>query len=120
MGDDGVKRTFDTGATRDTGDGKLAYDRFLSPFVIRRYAEYMEKHRVQSDGTLREPDNWKKGIPLPVYRASLTRHVQEVNEFTNPDDGFEVFGVTDYDDLEEALCATIFNAMGMLYEIIQH
>jgi len=34
-------RTFDTGATRDTEDGKLDYEGFLSGRVLKRYAEYM-------------------------------------------------------------------------------
>ncbi len=61
--DDGPKRTFETGATRDTGDDKLKFDGFLSASVIKRYAEYMHKNRIQSDGSLRDPDNWQKGIP---------------------------------------------------------
>lgn len=115
--DNGTLRAFETGATRDTGQGKLAYDRFNSPRVERRYAEYLEKHRTQSDGTLREPDNWKKGIPVEVYRSSLTRHTAEVNEQTNPDNGFAIFNVMDREALEDTLCAIIFNAKGLLFEI---
>lgn len=115
--DNGEIRAFDTGATRDTAQGKLAYDRFLSPRVIRRYCEYMESHRKQSDGGLRDPDNWKKGIPEPVYRGSLVRHVREIEEFTNPDNGLAPFVVEDQAKLEETLCAVIFNAMGLLFEI---
>ena len=53
-------RTFDTGATRDSDNDKLDYEGFLSPLVLRRYAEYLHKHRKQSDGKIRTSDNWQK------------------------------------------------------------
>jgi len=40
MEDDGMKRTFDTGATRDTSQDKLDFEGFLSPLVIKRFGEY--------------------------------------------------------------------------------
>jgi len=40
----GKIRKFDTGATRDTNEGKYDYEGILSPTVIKRYAEYMNKH----------------------------------------------------------------------------
>ena len=100
-------RRFYSGATRDTADDKLDYARFLSPWVIRRYCEYLQKHRVQSDGNMREPDNWKKGIPVDVYLSSLMRHVHTVWEAHQTDPSR---------DIQEELCAVIFNAMGWLYE----
>lgn len=118
-------RTTETGATRDKEDGKLAYGRFLSPRVIRRYCEYLQVHRKQADGKLRDPDNWKKGMPVEWYRESLLRHVHEVWELTAQDgseqsawerEGNEPGFVT-AEVLEDALCATIFNAMGMLFEV---
>jgi len=69
-----VIRRFDTGATRDTDEGKLDFEGFLSPLVLERYAQYMNKHRKQSDGKLRDSDNWQKGIPLKAYIKSLWRH----------------------------------------------
>ena len=95
-------RNFDSGATRDTVSGKLSYVKALSPIVLRRYVEYLGKHRVQADGKLRDWDNWKQGIPKDVYLDSLGRHFVDVwlNE----------------GDIEESLCAVIFNAMGMLFE----
>jgi hypothetical protein len=72
--DDNVIRKFDTGATRDTANNKLDFEGFLSPTVLDLFAEYMNKNRVQSDGSLRDSDNWQKGIPLPVYMKSAWRH----------------------------------------------
>jgi len=70
-------REFETGATRDTDQGKIHYKGFLSPLALKVFGEYMESHRVQADGSIRDPDNWKKGIPLDAYEDSLIRHVME-------------------------------------------
>ena len=104
----GKIRSFSTGATRDTDENKLDFEGFLSPFVLRRYAEYLNKHRTQADGKLRDSDNWQKGIPLKVYMKSGFRHF---------------FGwwanhrhVVVKENIEESLCALLFNAMGYLHE----
>jgi len=99
-------RNFNSGATRDTVDNKLSYVKALSPIVLRRYVEYLGRHRVQADGKLRDWDNWKQGIPKDVYLDSLGRHFIEV--WLN--------GKTETEDIQESLCAVIFNAMGMLFE----
>lgn len=103
-------RQFETGATRDTDAGKLDYEGFLSPLVLKRYAEYMHKNRVQADGTLRDSDNWQKGIPIAQYMKSMWRHMMDVWSIHR--------GVKEA-DIEEALCAVMFNAMGMLFEVIK-
>lgn len=106
-------REFITGATRDSDDSKLDFEGFLSPIVLRRFAEYMHKHRFQADGNVRDSDNWQNGIPLEVYMKSLMRHVMDLwlrNRGERP--------LTD-DDLEEALCAIMFNTMGYLYETLR-
>src|SRR3990167_8425089 len=40
-----TKRTFDTGATRDTDQGKLDYSRFFSAASFRRYADWLDRER---------------------------------------------------------------------------
>ena len=104
----GTARTFDTGATRDTDDGKLDYEGFLSPLVIKRFAEYMHECRRQSDGKLRASDNWQKGIPQDVYMKSIWRHFMDVwlSHRDRPH----------HQDTEAELCALLFNVMGMLHE----
>jgi hypothetical protein len=107
-------RIFESGASRDVNEDKLHYARFFSPDVLRRRAEYMHKHRILSDGTLRDPDNWKKGIPIEAYIDSLIRHVIELWLYYYGETDGEVF-----DDLEaklETLCAICFNAEGMMFE----
>jgi hypothetical protein len=110
-------RQFTTGATRDTEQGKPDYEGFLSPLVIARFGQYMHKHRVQSDGSLRDSDNWQKGIPRTAYMKSGWRHFfdwwfihrAQLNSGVIPD----------YTNMEDALCALIFNASGYLHEIIK-
>lgn len=101
-------RQFSTGATRDTNAGKYDYEGFLSPLVIERFGEYMNKHRKQSDGNLRDSDNWKKGIPQEAYIKSAFRHFMDWWLIHRGNEGRE--------DLEEALCALLFNVQGYLYE----
>lgn len=109
-------RKFDTGATRDTVEGKLSYVRVLSPITLRRYVEYMNFHAKQSDGIMREPDNWKNGFPIETYLDSLGRHFVAVwllqQGFTETDNHGSV-------TLEDSLCGIIFNAMGWLHEILK-
>jgi len=101
-------RQFKSGATRDSADGKFDYEGFLSPLVIARFGEYMHKHRLQSDGNLRDSDNWQKGIPKEAYIKSAWRHFM--------DWWGECRGYASKDGLEEALCALLFNIQGYLHE----
>jgi len=105
-------RKFETGATRDTDKDKLDYEGFLSPLVLERYARYMHQHRKQSDGNLRDSDNWQKGIPKEAYMKSAWRHFMDL--------WFEHRGFNSRDGIEEALCAIIFNCMGYLFEILKN
>lgn len=101
-------RTFETGATRDTDDGKLDYEGFFSPLVLRRRAEYMHRHRVQADGELRASDNWQKGIPLDAYMKSAFRHFVEWWAAHRA-------GA----DPSEAIAALMFNCEGYLHETLK-
>lgn len=105
-------RLFETGATRDTDAGKPDYEGFLSPAVLVRYGEYMTEHRKQKDGSLRDSDNWQRGIARSSYVKSLLRHVFDVWLLQR--------GITrgaSTSSVQEALCAVMFNAMGLLHEI---
>jgi hypothetical protein len=101
-----VVRTFNTGANRDIDNGKLDYEGFLSPTVLRRFAEYMHKNRFLKDGSMRDSDNWQRGMPLSVYMKSMMRHFMacwldhRLGGYAN----------------EEELVALMFNVMGYLHQ----
>jgi hypothetical protein len=113
-------RVFDTGATRDTDEGKLDFEGFLSPLVIERYAEHMHVARKMPDGTMRDSDNWQRGIPLTVYMKSMWRHFFAVWKLHRGLKVTEVVrGETIVKDIETELCALRFNVDGMLHEILK-
>jgi hypothetical protein len=104
-------RVFETGATRDLDDSKYDYEGFLSPLVLERFGAYMHRNRFQKDGSVRDSDNWQKGIPFKAYMKSLLRHVFEVWRIHR--------GWDPVDGLEDALCAIQFNAQGYLHETLK-
>lgn len=109
-------RTFETGATRDTLEGKLSYVKALSPLVLRRYVMYLDRHRQQPDGGMRDFDNWKKGIEKEVYLDGMGRHFISAWLLCHGFPAFDNHGIV---TLEDALCAIVFNSMGMLHEILK-
>lgn len=88
----------------------------ISALVLEEYAGYLNKHRVMTDGTLRESDNWKKGIPDSVYAKSLYRHLLAA---LKDHQGLQVADNHGKVTLEDSLCGIIFNAMGWLHEILK-
>ena len=104
-------RYFDTGAYRDKEEGKLDYEGFFSPIVLQVFAEYMQKHRKQSDGEIRDSDNWQKGIPKEAYMKSMLRHQMDV--------WLEHRGYKSRDGMKDALCGLMFNSMGYLFELLK-
>jgi hypothetical protein len=106
-------RQFDSGATRDSDDTKPDYEGYLSPLVLKRYGEYMTRHRVQADGGLRASDNWQRGMPLAAYMKSLWRHFMDLWTLHRAGSPLTPKGE---EDLQEAACAIMFNTMGYLHE----
>lgn len=113
-------RVFATGATRDGDTGKLDYEGFISPLVDRRFAQYMHMCRTRNvppGQTIRDSDNWQRGIPLDQYAKSLVRHVAE---FRLLFDGYEVNDEKGQPmNLEDVLCAIRFNVDGYLFETLK-
>lgn len=109
-------RKFETGATRDTIQGKLDYVRALSPIVLQRYVQYLDAHRLQPDGNMRDFDNWKKGIPIDAYFSGLGRHFMAVWLLAQ---GFPAEDNHGPVTLEDSLSAIIFNASGWLHELLK-
>ena len=107
----GKMRKFDSGATRNDDENRIDPEGFFSVLVVKRYCEYMHKHRKQADGKLRDSDNWMKGIPKKAYMKSAWRHFldwwSEHREFASRE------------GLEVALCALMFNVMGYLHEVLR-
>lgn len=105
-------RKFETGATRDSDENKPDYEGFFSPYVLIRRAEYMHQHRLQADGKLRDSDNWQKGMPPEQYIKSAFRHFMDWWTLHRED----VEGTDD--EIEEAICALMFNCEGYLHEML--
>ena len=113
MSDDGTVRTFGSGATRDTEEGKYDYDGFLSPVAMEAFGAYMHKHREQSNGALRDSDNWQKGMGLAVFMKSGWRHFFAWwKAHRSP-------GANHREVVVEALCALMFNIQGYLHEFLK-
>jgi hypothetical protein len=106
-------RQFGTGATRDSDSEKPDYEGFMSPLVQLRFGEYMHQHRKQSDGKMRDSDNWQKGIPKEQYIKSHQRHALDWWLIHR---GFSAFA---RDTLEDILCGVLFNTQGYLHEILK-
>ncbi len=105
-------RTFASGATRDTDTGKPDYDGYLHPLTVKRFGAYMLKHQTLRDGSQRSSSNWTKGIERSAYVSSLMRHVEDVRRHQH---GYPEAAV---EPMEEALCAVLFNAQGLLLEVL--
>lgn len=94
--------TFPTGAIRDSQENKFDLAEYLSPLVIARFAEYMQKNaRKYGAG------NWRKGIPESSALQSKRRHslLVDLGEY-----GVELEPETDH------LCGELFNVMVKLHE----
>ena len=107
-----------TGATRTEDTNKPDFEGFLSPLVLERFGQYMHTHRKLSDGSLRASDNWQCGIPIANYAKSLVRHVFQVWMLHRGNDSLD-YDTGEVIDLDDALCAVMFNVMGWLHERIK-
>lgn len=107
-------RNFNTGATRDTDEGKINYNDILPAIVFEAYGKYMDKHRLQADGKLRDSDNWQQGFGenhLDVCAKSMYRHLIDVQK--------ELDGYKSRDGINEALGGLMFNTIAYWYWILK-
>ena len=120
-------RKFETGATRNIDTEREDPEGFLAPEVIEVYIAFMHKNRFQKDGTLREADNWQKGIPQRAYMKSLWRHFFDLwkkhrenkNHITEEAANLErvyIGGRLQDPKIIEDCCAIMFNIMGYLQQ----
>ena len=106
-------RQFESGATRDSEDSKNDYEGFLHPLVIQAFGDYMTRHRKQSDGKLRDSDNWQKMFGekhKDVCIKSMWRHFLDLWLFHR--------GYEGRDNIEDALAGIIFNAQAYWLKIL--
>jgi len=111
----GEIRQFNTGATRDSEQGKNDYEGFLSPLVIEEFGNYMTKHRKQSDGSLRDSDNWQKGFGdnhFDVCIKSLWRHFLDLWK--------EHRGYKSRETIDDAICGILFNTMAYYHQLLKN
>lgn len=111
-------REFSTGATRNSDDNKYVYNGFNSAFVEESFAKYMHEHRFQADGKVRAADNWKKGIPIEAYHASLHRHYIDLWKMLESGERWVVDSDGKSVDIIHVLNAIRFNVNGMLYHLL--
>jgi len=111
-------RQFESGATRDTNDhpDKPSYYKALSPIVLREYVKYLGRHRTMPDGSKRDWDNWKNGIPIDVYMDGLLRHTMAVWLIQSGYRSFDNHGEV---TLKDSLNGIKFNVDGFLHEILK-
>jgi hypothetical protein len=106
-------RRFETGAIRDTAEGKYEYDGFYHPLVVEAFAGYMDKHRNLPDGSKRGSDNWW-GLfgedHKSVCMQSLMRHTMDLWK--------EHRGFESRDGIEEALGGLMFNIQAYWLKVI--
>lgn len=108
-------RKFKTGGTRSNDDGKIDYAH-LSALADRIWCEYMHFHRLQEDGKLREPDNYKRGMPFHTYRKSFLGHLQDFKLLL---EGVDVREKNVPKDFFDSLMGIRFNLQGMAIETMR-
>lgn len=104
---------FASGATRNRKENELQYEGFVSPLALQMFAEYMHEHRHTADGSVRDSDNWQKGIPDESYRDSLLRHVMDLWLIYR---GWDEQARED-GDLRKALAGAYFNVQGLMHNL---
>lgn len=109
-------RDFESGAIRSADATRDDSEAYLSPLVIDRFNEYMTKHRHLADGRVRDGDNWQKGMPLATYMKGGWRHFLH---WWTRHRGHPMRDPMAGRDIEEDLCALLFNVQGYLHETIK-
>jgi hypothetical protein len=109
-------RKFATGAVRSEDAVRDDPEGYLSPLAVQRFCQYMTKHRTQADGSIRTSDNWQLGMPIPSYFKGAWRHFLHA---WSRHRGWPVADSRAAADLEEDLCALMFNVQGALHEIVK-
>jgi len=94
VADSGKREEFDTGARRDTREGKGRFD-LISPIGLRRLALHYENGAKKYGD-----DNWQKGMPLKRFIDSMLRHLN---------------GYLEGDREEDHMAAVAWNAFSFMH-----
>ena len=89
--DSGERKVFETGAQRDTQEGKYRPE-LISPVFVRRLGNWLALGAAKY-----EARNWEKGLPMDRSMGSLLRHLNQYRE-----------GERDEDHLAAAACNLMF------------
>ena len=92
--DSGKRQEFDTGARRDTQEGKPRFD-LIPVTALERVALLYARGAEKYDAW-----NWSKGMPFSRFLASLLRHA---------------FAYMRGDRSEDHLAAVVFNALAVMH-----
>lgn len=102
-------------AYRDTTEGKPDYQGYLNPLVIEAFGKYMLKHQVQSNGEIRESDNWQGMFGEDHKRVCMSSGFRHFMDWWKFDRGYET-----RDGISEALGGLLFNLQAYwLAEILE-
>lgn len=117
----GKMRKFEGGGTRDSNEGKYDFEGFLSPIVLEAYGKYMQKHRKQSDGTLRDSDNWQKHFGEKHYDVCIKSMYRHFFDLWFLHRGYKRLDKKDNHKItkEEALMAILFNVMAYADKLLK-
>jgi hypothetical protein len=94
---------FESGAIRDSQEGKEDYIETIPWLTLKRWAEYMTSKKSKYG-----QGNFKKGIPISSYEASMMRHITKY--FINKYEGGSL------ENNEDHLAAIMFNCGGIIFE----
>jgi len=118
-------RKFETGATRNSIDGKNQYVLYFSPLVKAVRGHYMTKHRIQADGTIRKGDNWKQrfgNTPQEHYDCCIDSHDRHAMDWWLEHDNYrsrENDGNNKLYSLIDAVCGDMQNGEFYLHVLIE-
>jgi len=114
-------RKFESGATRNSDEGKLDYEAFLSPAVLEEFAKYMHAHRKQADGTMRDGDNWQNLFGEHHYKVCMKSFMRHCMDLWFLHRGYRRYCPEDGHELskKEMCCAIMFNVMAYLFKLLK-
>ena len=111
-------RKFKTGATRNEDFIKIDPEGFFNPLLIESFSEYMNKHRLQSDGKIRESDNWQRLFGDDHYKVCMKSTWRHFLHFWKIHRGYKVIEDGKEVTLEDACNGIIFNVWAYLFKYL--